>query len=190
MKGARKPALVIAIFLLFAGLPQAGVLAQEEETTRPRDDSEIIPKKMRDQADIGTRAVLDMLTRKEQALDRREATLNDREADLRVAEQELTQRLEDLKTLREELTKLLVKADDDREQRVEQLKAMFEGMRSGDAANILANTDTDVALEVLQRMSRTKAGKVLASMKPADAAALAERMAAKPLSNLETNEEE
>ena len=190
MKGARKPALVIAIFLLFAGLPQAGVLAQEEETTRPRDDSEIIPKKMRDQADIGTRAVLDMLTRKAPALDRRDATLKDREADLRGAEQELTQRLEDLKTLREELTKLLVKADDDREQRVEQLKAMFEGMRSGDAANILANTDTDVALEVLQRMSRTKAGKVLASMKPVDAAALAERMAAKPLSNLETNEEE
>ena len=188
MKGTRKPILVIAIFLFLTALPQAGVFAQEDEVTRPKDDSEIIPKKLRDQADVGTRAVLDMLTRKEQALDRREATLNDREADLRVAEQELTQRLEDLKTLREELTTLLIKADDDREKRVEQLKAMFEGMRSGDAALILASTDADVALEVLQRMSRTKAGKVLAAMKPAQAAALAERMAAKPLSNL--NEEE
>jgi flagellar motility protein MotE (MotC chaperone) len=114
--------------------------------------------------------------------------LNDREADLRVAEEELTQRLEDLKTLREELTTLLIKADDDREKRIEQLKAMFEGMRSNDAALILASTDPDVALEVLQRMSRTKAGKVLAAMKPAQAATLAERMASKPLSNLNKEE--
>ena len=128
----------------------------------------------------GMQWLMDKLRQKERSLDHREATLAAREADLRLAEQKLETRVEELQALRIELEVQLTNLDEAREARVIGLVRMFEGMRSKDAAAILASTETEIALEVMERMSRMKAGKVLAEMEPAKAAELANIFASSP----------
>ena len=117
-----------------------------------------------------------LLSRKERTLERREVTLNAREADLRAAEVQVQTRLTELQELRSEIRLLLVDLDEDREARVVHLVKMFESMRPPQAADILAVTEDAVALEVLERMNRAKAGKTLAAMPAERAAYLAERI--------------
>lgn len=128
----------------------------------------------------GMQWLMDKLRQKERSLDHREATLAAREADLRLAEQKLEDRVRELQSLREELSAQLGTLDEARENRVVGLVRMFEGMRSKDAAAILASTETEIALAVLERMSRMKAGKVLAEMEPTQAASLANIFASTP----------
>jgi len=128
----------------------------------------------------GMQWLMDKLRQKERSLDHREATLAAREADLRLAEQKIEERVTDLQTLREELTIQLGALDEARESRVVGLVRMFEGMRSKDAAAILSSTETEISIAVLERMSRMKAGKVLAEMEPSLAAELANIFASTP----------
>jgi len=124
--------------------------------------------------------LMDKLRQKERSLDHREATLAAREADLRLAEQKLEERLTELQTLREELGVQLGTLDEARENRVVGLVRMFEGMRAKDAAAIISSTETAISIAVLERMSRMKAGKVLAEMEPGEAAELANIFASTP----------
>jgi flagellar motility protein MotE (MotC chaperone) len=126
--------------------------------------------------ETGREQILALLERKERALERREATVAAREADLRAAEEQLQKRLAELQSLRDEVRKDLVTLDEDREKRVVHLVKMFESMRAPQAAAILAVTEDAIALEVLERMNRSKAGKVLAAMPPDRASALAEQI--------------
>jgi flagellar motility protein MotE (MotC chaperone) len=71
---------------------------------------------------------------------------------------------------------MLTDLDGEREERVASLVKMFESMRPKQAAAILQVTDDEIALEVLERMNRGKAGKTLAAMEPKRAATLAERI--------------
>jgi len=121
---------------------------------------------------------MDRLRQKERSLDHREATIAAREADLRLAEKKLEQRMVELQGLRTEIAAQLKGLDSAQEERVMALVHMFEGMRAKDAAAIVSAEDPKVTLEVLERMSRMKAGKILAEMDPAMAASLADRFAA------------
>lgn len=131
---------------------------------------------IRPSADRGREEVMALLSRKERVLERRESTLNAREADLRAAESQVEARLTELQELRSDIRVLLATLDEDREARVTHLVKMFESMRPPQAADILAVTEDAVALEVLERMNRSKAGKTLAAMEPDRAAFLAERI--------------
>ena len=133
----------------------------------------------------GMREVLDALKARERALDRREQSLISREADLRAVERDLEARIDELKVARTELETLLKVADQAQDARIRALVKMVESMRSGEAANLVAELPNDLAVAVLDRMKATKAGKLLAKMKPAKAAVLAEKLAnePQPLSN-------
>jgi flagellar motility protein MotE (MotC chaperone) len=158
--------------LLACGLVVCGATAMAEAESQTSE--------VRTPTSEGMQWLMDKLRQKERSLDHREATLAAREADLRLAEQKLEERVEELQKLRAELEEQLVVLDEAREERVVGLVRMFEGMRSKDAAAILAGTETDIAIAVLERMSRMKAGKVLAEMEPAQAADLANTFASSP----------
>ena len=129
----------------------------------------------------GTEALMVLLERKERALQRREDTLTAREADLRAAEEQITTRLEQVEELRAEVSALLQQLDDEQEIRVAGLVKMFESMRPAQAAAILAEVEEEVALEVLMRMNRAKAGKALAVMPATVAAQFADVLGSPPL---------
>ena len=58
---------------------------------------------------------------------------------------------------------------------------MFESMRPPYAAAILVKTEPNVAVEVLGRMNKSKAGKVMAAMAPDRAAWFADQIGGPPL---------
>ena len=117
-----------------------------------------------------------ILDRKIRAVDRREATLQAREADLRAAEEQIENRLGELQGLRDQIRVLLSDLDENRELRMVHLVKMFETMRANQAASILAVSDDKLALEILRRMNRSKAGKALAQMPTERASDLAEKL--------------
>ncbi len=128
----------------------------------------------------GVHWVVDALKQKERSLSQREATLTAREADLRLAEKKIEQSLAELDALRSEIRAQIEQMDQQRLERVVGVVRMLEGMRPKDAAAIMSVTETDVAIQVLDRMSRTKAGKILAEMNPEQAAALTTTYATTP----------
>lgn len=118
------------------------------------------------------------LNARERAIERREKTLASRERDLREAEGRLQERIETLETVRGELDERLAALDERDEQRRVSLTEMTEKMRPKQAAPFVATLPRDLAVDVLNRMQTSKAGKVLAAMPPAIAADLAERLTA------------
>ena len=124
----------------------------------------------------GMREVLDALKAKERALERRARSIEAREGDLRRVEDDLQARLDELATLRAELRELLEQGNAEREARVDGLVKMVENMRSKQAATVVSELEDDLAVEVLDRMNRGKAGKMLAAMDPSRAADLAEQL--------------
>ena len=128
----------------------------------------------------GLHWLMNELAQKERSLLHRETTIAAREADLRLAEQKIEERLAALESLRAEIRTEMTAMDEAREQRVVGLVRMFEGMRPGDAAAILSEPEEDISIAVLDRMARSKAGKVLAEMEPQKAARLAATFADSP----------
>lgn len=146
-----------------------GDAATEQDETAPRVREPLPSKTLQD--------IADRLNARERALDRRERDLTDRETDLRDAEQRISQRLEELRELREALQNQVGEADDLTEERLVGLVKMFEAMRSKDGAAVMTEMSQDHGVKVLDRMNRMKAGKLLAAMEPTVAAGLASRMA-------------
>lgn len=168
---ARSRWSILALLLGGAvGLGVSSVGAQEQPMGLSPEES------VRPAPEAGREQVMALLVKKENDLQRREATLLAREQDLRAAEEQVSKRLAELGTLRDDIRGMLTGLDDERTARVAGLVKMFESMRAAQAAAILEKTDADIALAVLSRMNKGKAGKALAAMTPEKAAYFAERL--------------
>lgn len=177
---------VVALVGVHPGLMDA--LAQtedaEEEATAPKASRDILTRRpdaeWPNPETAGMREIIDALKARERALERREQSLIARESDLRQVEVDLQTRLEDLQAERAKLELLLEKADEAKEVRIRAIVKMVESMRSGDAAKMVEELDDNLAVSVLHRMNKTKAGKLLAAVEPRRAAFLAEKLAEAP----------
>jgi flagellar motility protein MotE (MotC chaperone) len=128
------------------------------------------------QEQAGTRQLGEELSRRSRQLDERERTMADRESELRDAETRLEQRMQALAEARTQLEAQLQEADAERDARLTALVKMVESNRATSIAPMFGQLESDLAVQVLDRMNRKKAGKLLAVL-PADAAAsLAEKM--------------
>jgi flagellar motility protein MotE (MotC chaperone) len=170
----RRVRLGLLAALLGCGVAVTGASALAIGEESAAGDSASLP------TNDGVHWLMDQLRQKERSLEHREATLTAREADLRLAEKKLDERMMALQSLRAEVGQQLQGLDAAHEERVVGLVRMFEGMKPREAAPILEAAEIEVALEVLQRMNRMKAGKVLAEMDPEKASTLAERYAEGP----------
>ena len=134
-----------------------------------------LPRRL--QAD-GVEQLAAKLNARERAIERREATLKDREADLASAETRLSERLDELEALCGRIDEQLQGLAEDDERRREALVTMVEKMKAKEAASMVGALDKDLAVDVIDRMTPSKAAKVLAAMPPQLAAALAADLAA------------
>jgi flagellar motility protein MotE (MotC chaperone) len=167
-RGRRLGALALLAFATgIIGVGMSALGAPEDEFTE--EDLSLRPS-----PDRGREEVMRLLARKERNLLEREKLVDKKEADLRAAQEEVEQRISELQGLRDELRLQLGDLDEDREARITHLVKMFEAMREKKAAAILEITEDTVALEVLERMKKDKAGKILGSMTPDRASELAE----------------
>ena len=119
----------------------------------------------------------DMLAAKERELDRRGQQMLSREKDIRIAEAEIESQIEALEQLKSDLDGRMVELDEEEESRRVRLTKMVESVRARNAAPMFGEFSDDVALDVLGRMNREKAGKLLAELEPKRAATLAEGLA-------------
>lgn len=111
-------------------------------------------------------AMLADLKRRRDALDKRSASLDEREELVAAAEQKLQTRLDQLAALQARLEQ----AEQQRHQRVDAnwggLVKTYEAMKPEEAAAIFNVLDTDVLLELFDRMNERKEAQMLAAMLP------------------------
>lgn len=110
------------------------------------------------------------------ALEERERLLSLREESLKGSEKRILDRLGELKKLREQITQQLEEADTEKKTKVDELVKMVEANRPANISSMFEVLDESLAVQVLDRMNPTKAGKLLAVLTPAKAARLASKM--------------
>lgn len=115
--------------------------------------------------DDGTDIAADLKKRRNE-LDARENALNQREALMKVTEQQIDQKMEELKTLQKKLEKLLGTQSEEEAARMKSLVKVYEGMKPKEAARILDKLDMGIALSVVGQMSERKISPILAAMDP------------------------
>ncbi len=125
---------------------------------------------------VGVRALADHLRRRAAQLDERERTIGLREAALREAAAGIEGRLVALEQAQTQIVAGLDADDLEREDRIKALVKMVESNRAGSIAPMVGELEPALAVTLLDRMNRTKAGKLLAELPAAQAAALASRM--------------
>lgn len=124
----------------------------------------------------GAIALAEQLHRRELEITRLEQAQAARSQDLVAAEARLAARMTELGALRAELDAKLVQADAEREARLRAVVQMVEANRANAVAPMFQELDPALAVEVLDHMKRSKAGKLLAALPAPQAAALAARM--------------
>jgi flagellar motility protein MotE (MotC chaperone) len=129
--------------------------------------------------------VLQALGERREALDLRGTQLETQDVLMLVAEQRLSERLAELRTLETHVNDLLGQLDEAQETRLAALVDVYQRMRAKDAATVFDGLDDGVLVQVASRMRQANLAEVLGRMEPARARALTEMLAdrARPPTN-------
>lgn len=106
------------------------------------------------------------LSKRREAIDKREKDLMTREALLKATEHELDRKYQELETIRSEIKNLLVEQSEEEKKRIASLVKIYEGMKAKQAASIFNTLDLDVLVDVMTQMSERKVSPILAEMDP------------------------
>lgn len=129
--------------------------------------------------------VLQALGERREALELRGTQLETQDALMLVAEQRLSERLAELRTLETHVNDLLGQLDEAQETRLAALVDVYQRMRAKDAATVFDGLDDGVLVQVASRMRQANLAEVMGRMDPARARALTEMLAdrARPPTN-------
>ncbi len=127
-----------------------------------------------------TRAEIELLAnlaqRREQ-LEQRARELDLRESLLAAAEKRIDERIAELKKLEASIKQVVQSTDKQEDENLRGLVKIYETMKPEEAARIFAQLDSNVLLNVIERMKEAKVAAVMAKMEPAMAQDLTVRMA-------------
>ena len=115
-------------------------------------------------ASAGERAVLERLQERRQEIDSRSRDLDMRENLLKAAEQRMDAKLGELKSMETRVDTAEVKRQQTDSERFKTIVAMYDNMKSKDAARIFDNLEMDVLLQVVTKMSERKSAPIIAAM--------------------------
>lgn len=110
--------------------------------------------------------VLQSLAKRRRVLEEFKRTLDTREASVLIAERNVSQKLMELKKLREALDKKLGILDEKEAKKMDNLSKMYQSMKPQEAAVIFNKLDMEILLAVLGKMSPIKSSAILAKMDP------------------------
>jgi flagellar motility protein MotE (MotC chaperone) len=117
-------------------------------------------------ASAGERAVLERLQERRKELDTRGRELEMRESLLKVTEKRLEAKVAELKDVEARVNTAMGARDKAEAQRFKSIVAMYESMKSKDAARILERLDMTILVEVATGMKPAKMSEILAQMTP------------------------
>ena len=110
--------------------------------------------------------VLQSLSKRRDALDKREKKVRQHEALLKAAEGEVDRKVAELNKIRSELEDLLNKQQVIQDERLDSLVKIYENMKPKLAARIFDTLEMEVLLSVISRMKERKSSPILANMNP------------------------
>jgi hypothetical protein len=116
--------------------------------------------------------ILLTLTRREQAVEAREAALEERAESLAEAERRLTAQLDALRAAEEQLAATMTRADRAAEDDIQRLVQVYENMKPEEAARVFAEMEIQFAAGFLGRLRPEIAAPILAGLEPRQAYAL------------------
>jgi flagellar motility protein MotE (MotC chaperone) len=143
--------------------------ASAPATPAPRSASRPSPI---DDPTLFTQAEIDLLqnlAERREKLEQREREIEQRAGLLKAAETRIDQKVEEMKTLKTTIEKLLKSYDKQEEQKVASLVKIYENMKPRDAARIFEELEMDTLLLVAERMAERRLAPVMAQMNPAKA---------------------
>lgn len=121
--------------------------------------------------------VLQALGTRRAELDARGVAMETQDGLMLAAEQRLSERLAELRTLETHVNDLLGQLDQAQEQRLRELVGVYERMRARDAAAVFDGLEDDVLVQVASRMRQANLAEVMGRMDPARARALTQMLA-------------
>ncbi|MDD2557215.1 MAG: hypothetical protein RBR43_03800 [Desulfuromonadaceae bacterium] len=119
---------------------------------------------------VEERRLLAELKQNRYLLDEKERELQNRELELNILQGEVDKKLDQLERLREQVEKMLAQKDEQELERINQLSQMYNRMEPAQAAEILLELDTQLAVGILGGMKARSAGTVLENMQGEKAA--------------------
>lgn len=121
--------------------------------------------------------VLQALGTRRAELDARGEAIETQDGLMLAAEQRLSERLAELRTLETHVNDLLGQLDEAQEQRLASLVDVYQRMRAKDAATVFDGLDDDVLVQVASRMRQANLAEVMGRMDPTRARALTQMLA-------------
>ncbi|MFN4089513.1 MAG: MotE family protein [Alphaproteobacteria bacterium] len=121
--------------------------------------------------------LLQKLSARREAIERRERELDVREALIKAAEARMTAKTSELATLQKRIEDLMQIHDKQQAEKLDSLVSIYEKMKPRDAARILEGLEMDILIDVLGRMREMRSAPILASMDPEKARAVTARLA-------------
>ena len=118
----------------------------------------------------------DLRVRREE-IERREDAVIQKEGLLKAAEDRIEKKIAELSKIRVDIEALIKKYDEQEEQQIKDLVAIYEKMKPKDAAKIFDELDLSVLLQMFDKMKSSKSAPILASMRPARAKQLTAKIA-------------
>jgi flagellar motility protein MotE (MotC chaperone) len=109
--------------------------------------------------------LLDNLMRRRQELEEWSKSIALKENVLNATEKKINRKLEELRTLKEDVQTILKEYEQKENAKVAKLVKIYENMRPKDAARIFDDMDNALLIELLNRMKEVKAAPILAGMK-------------------------
>ena len=109
------------------------------------------------------------LVQRREAIEMREAEIELLEQALLANRQDVEREITRLEKLRDDITALVAQADEQEEQRLQQLVKVYETMKAKKAAAIFDQLELPVLMPVAKRMRETKLASVMAAMNPGKA---------------------
>ena len=110
--------------------------------------------------------VLQKLSDRRAALERRAQAVSQQEVVLKAAEQRVDEKLAKLKSMEQEIGGLVDQETQQGDARLKGLVKIYETMKPREAARIFEELDTPTVLDVIGQMREAKAAPILASMDP------------------------
>lgn len=108
--------------------------------------------------------LLQALSERRDALNKRAAELDQKEALIQAAQKNVERKITELNQLKSEIEDLLAKQQVIQEDRLQSLVKVYENMKSDDAARIFNSMDLEILLVVMGRMNERKVAPILAEM--------------------------
>ncbi|WP_319533474.1 hypothetical protein [uncultured Cohaesibacter sp.] len=122
-------------------------------------------------------AILERLAQRREELDERSKSLEMREALLKAAEKRLQERVEELKSLESSIKLATKQRDREQEEDLSKLVAMYQSMKSKQAAKIFEVLEVDVLLDLVKIMNPRKVASIMGEMSAESAGALSRAIA-------------